>query len=115
MAETQVAGTGSTPDRRRFLSLPSTKLGSWSVILAGVFVSMFIINVFFLAPSSRPAEWRTIFLPFFGIGMLAVGLAAGIVGLVAVLRRERSWLVWLAMLPGLMTLSFTLGEFLVSH
>jgi hypothetical protein len=41
---------------------------------------------------------------------------AGIVGLIAVIRRhERSWLVWLAMLPGLMVVALVLGEFLVPH
>jgi len=44
------------------------------------------------------------------------GLAAGIVGLIAVIRRhERSWLVWLTILPGLLVLLFVLGEFLVPH
>jgi hypothetical protein len=55
-------------------------------------------------------------LPFYGIAMLSCGLAAGIVGLIAVIRRqERSWLVWLTMLPGLMVVAFVLGEFLVPH
>jgi hypothetical protein len=48
--------------------------------------------------------------------MLSCGLAAGIVGLMAVIRRqESSWLVWLTMLPGLMVLIFLLGELLVPH
>jgi len=55
-------------------------------------------------------------LPFYGIAMLACGLAAGIAGLIAVIRRgERSWLVWLALLPGLLVLFLVLGEFLVPH
>jgi len=60
--------------------------------------------------------WRQAVLPFYGIVMTACGLAAGIVGLIAVIRRpERSWLVWLAMLPGLMVVAFVLGEFLATH
>jgi len=55
-------------------------------------------------------------LPFSGIAMLACGLAAGIVGLIAVMRRhEGSWLVWLTLLPGLMVIAFVLGEFLMPH
>ncbi|MCX6084006.1 MAG: hypothetical protein NT102_03470 [Caldiserica bacterium] len=55
-------------------------------------------------------------LPFYGIAMLSCGLAAGIVGLIAMIRRhERSWLVRLAILPGLFALFFVLGEFLVPH
>jgi len=35
---------------------------------------------------------------------------------IAVIRRhERSWLVWLTMLPGLFVLFLVLGEFLVPH
>ena len=55
-------------------------------------------------------------LPFYGIAMLSCRLAAGIVGLIAAIwQHERSWLVWLTMLPGLMVLIFVLGEFLVPH
>jgi hypothetical protein len=44
------------------------------------------------------------------------GLAAGIAGLVAMTRQgERSLLVWLAMLPGLVALFLVLGEFLAPH
>jgi len=44
------------------------------------------------------------------------GAALFIINLIAVIRRrERSWLVWLSLLPGLMALAFVLGEFLVTH
>jgi hypothetical protein len=67
-------------------------------------------------PSTVVVPWREVILPFYGIFTLLCGLAAGIVGLTAVIwRRERSWLVWLMMLPGLLVLAFVLGEFLVPH
>jgi len=48
--------------------------------------------------------------------MLLTGLAAGITGLIAIIRHhERSWLVGLAILPGLWVLFMLLGEFLVPH
>jgi hypothetical protein len=48
--------------------------------------------------------------------MMLCGFAAGIAGLIAVIsKRERSWLVWLTLLPGLFVLAFVLGEFLVPH
>jgi hypothetical protein len=48
--------------------------------------------------------------------MMLCGLAAGIVGLIAVIqKRERSWLVWLTIPPGAFVLFFALGEFLVPH
>ena len=67
-------------------------------------------------PSTVAVPWRQVVLPFYGIAMLACGLAAGIVGLIAIIRRrEHSWLVWFTILPGLMVLAFVLGEFLVPH
>jgi hypothetical protein len=49
-----------------------------------------------------------------GIFMLLCGLVAGIVGLIAILRQhERSWLVWLAVLPMLWGIFMVLGECLV--
>ena len=36
-------------------------------------------------PSESDAPWRHVFLPYYGIGMLLCGLAAGIVGLIAIL------------------------------
>jgi hypothetical protein len=60
--------------------------------------------------------WRQTLLPFYGIFMALCGLAAGIVGLVAVIRvHERSWMVWLAMLPAAFTLFLILGQLLAPH
>ena len=106
----------SEPSWRRILGRPSTRLGWWSVALAATFAALFIINSIVFIPSTAVIPWRQAVLPFYGIAMLSCGLAAGIVGLMAVIRRqERSWLVWLTMLPGLMVLIFVLGEFLVPH
>ena len=94
----------------------STKLGRWSVWLMAAFVVMFLVNSFVFMPTSSDAPWRQVILPFYGIFMLLCGLAAGIVGLVAVIRHhERSWLVWLTILPMLWVLFMVLGEFLVPH
>ena len=104
------------PLRRRILGWPSTRLGWWSVALAGVFVGLFIINSAVFMQLTTNAPWQQTLLPFYGIFMLLCGLAAGIVGLIAVIwRHERSWLVWLTMLPGLFVIFLLLGEFLVPH
>jgi uncharacterized membrane protein len=101
---------------RPILGRPTSRLGWWSVGLAATFAVLFIINSTVFMPSTVEVPWRQVVLPFYGIAMLSCGLAAGIVGLIAVIRRhERSWLVWLTMLPGLMVLAFVLGEFLVPH
>ncbi len=95
---------------------PVTRLGWWSVGLMITFVVLFIINSTVFMPSIVEVPWRQVILPFYGIFMMLCGLAAGIVGLIAVIRKhERSWLVWLTILPGLFVLVFVLGEFLVPH
>ena len=106
------------PTRRRFLGWPSTPLGRWSIGLAAIFVVLWIINtaVFIFMPRTVLAPWRQIVLPFYGIIMMLSGFAAGVIGLVSVIRlNERSWLVWLAMLFGLFALVVILGEILVPH
>jgi len=77
-------------------------------------LSMVITSVFI--PCTVPWPWGEELLPFYGILMLSCGLAAGIVGLMAIIRRgERSFLVWLSLLPALFVLLLILGEFLVPH
>src|SRR5574341_620933 len=99
-----------------FFEKPHTKLGSWATWLGMAFVVMFLINSFVFMPLSSEAPWRQIILPFYGILMILCGLCAGIVGLVAVTRQhERSWIVWLTLLPGLFVLFLLLGEFLFPH
>ena len=110
-----------TPDpgpagRGSFFALPSTRLGRWAAGLMAAFVVMFLINSFVFMRLSSDAPWQRMLLPFYGIGMLACGLAAGITGVIAIVRRgERSWLVWPAVLPCLWVIFMLLGEFLFPH
>lgn len=84
----------SQPLWRPILGWPSTRLGWWSIGLAATFAVLFIINPTVFIPSTVEVPWRQVVLPFYGFAMLSCGLAAGIVGLIAVIRRhERSWLV----------------------
>ena len=100
----------------RILSRPSTHLGRWSFSLAVIFVILFLINSFVFMPLQIEVAWGQVLLPFYGILMLLCGLSSGIVGLIAVLRQhERSWIVWLTFLPGLLVLFLLLGELLVPH
>ena len=47
---------------------------------------------------------------------MADGLAAGIVALIAILRKnERSWAVWLSLFPGVFMLTLIVGEFIGGH
>jgi hypothetical protein len=104
------------PVRQRIFGWPSTRLGWWSVGLAATFVVLWIINTTVFMLATEVAPWRQVVLPFYGIFMMSCGFAAGVVGLIAVIGRgERSWLVWLTILPTLCVLFFVLGEFLVPH
>lgn len=98
-----------------FLRRPNTRTGWWAVGLMVGFLILFMINsvVWMRLPET---EWGPVVLPFYGIFMLLVGLAAGVVGLIALLqKRERSWLVWLTILPAAFVILMLLGEFLFPH
>ena len=109
----------TTRSRSFLLQHPGTKLGWWAVGLTATFVVLFVINSAVFMPASQGAtnaRWRQILLPFYGIFMILCGLGGGVVGLIALIRkRERSWLVWLTILPGAFVLFLLLGEFLVPH
>jgi hypothetical protein len=86
---------------------PATHLGWWAVGLMAAYVVMYIITMAVIA-------LRLSLPPIYGIFMQLCGLAAGIVSLVAIVKQhERSWLVWVALLPGIFVIFLLLGEFLV--
>ena len=92
-------------------SLPGTRLGWYSVGLAAAFVALFIVNAAVLLPAPGVLPWREAFV---GIALLLCGMGGGVAALVALTRgHDRSWLVWLALLPALFVL-FMIVEFLVS-
>lgn len=50
-----------------------------------------------------------------GFVMLGVGFAASVSALIAIVRhQERSWVLWLALLPGLFVVFLLVGEFLIA-
>lgn len=100
----------------RFSELPFTKPGWWAFGLLVTFVVLFLINSFVFMPATDNAPWRHVILPSYGILMLLCGLSSGITGAVAIVRQhERSWLVWLTVLPGLFVIFLLVGEFLFPH
>lgn len=94
---------------------PSTRLGWWSVGLAATFVLLFIINQALFVSGAVVVPWEGVVSPLlYAIALLSIGLASGVVGLIAVIRQhERSWLVWLTILPLLFVLFLVIGEFLI--
>jgi hypothetical protein len=91
------------PVSSRFASMPGTPTGWWAVGLTVVFTILFLLVTNDL-------------LMFSGILTIALGVAAGLVTLYAVIGKgERSWVMWLALIPGLFAILFALGEILVPH
>ena len=81
--------------------LPSTPLGWWAV---GLGVASFLL------------QFAWMFLAGGALASFLCGLAGGIIALIAILRRgERSWLVYLAILPMFGIFIFLLGEVLIPH
>jgi len=92
-----------TNQHSNFLRMPQTRLGWWAVGLSVLFAVLFI-------------SVSTGFLPFSGLLTMVLGVVAGILTLVAIIwRRERSWLLWLMLLPGLFAIIFASGEVLFPH
>lgn len=86
-----------------FFGLPQTKLSWWAVGLSALFTVLFILIVNEL-------------LRFSGFLSMTIGVVAGVLALVSIIwKRERSWLVWLLLLPGLFAILFALGEVLYPH
>ena len=86
-----------------FLESPHTKLGWWAVGLTLLFVAL-LLSV------------TNDILPFSGFLTMLFGLVAAFVTLGAFIwKHERSWLIWLMLIPGLFAILFTLGELLYPH
>ena len=84
-----------------FNESPHTKLGWWAISFA--IASILLMFGWMFLPGGA------------GLSFLC-GLAGGIMALIAIIRQhERSWAVWLALLPMLNVFVFLLGEFLIPH
>ena len=98
--------------------LPKTALGKWSTGLIVAFIVFFVAFQLLVASGQRGGE------TFFSNLVLTIpillagtsGVFAFLTGLIGVIRnRERSILVFLAMLIGLFVLFFCLGEVIFPH
>jgi hypothetical protein len=80
---------------------------------------MVVLNSTLVIPSSQNASnagWKESLLTYYGVIMLLCGLEAGIFGVIAVTQKhERSWMVWLAILPGAFVLLLMLREVLLPY
>ncbi len=107
------ATTSHQPLMTRILGWPSTRIGWRSIWLGVAFMILWIINSMVLMPFSAALHLGPLFHSSFSILMLLCGLAAVVVGLIAIIiRHERSWLIFLAILPSLFVFLSLLIELL---
>ncbi len=86
-----------------FLGKPATSLGWWAVGIGGLFTALFLLV-------------SNDIIHFSGRLTITLGIVAGILALIALIwKHERSWLLWLVLLPGLFAIVFALGEILSPH
>ena len=109
----------SPPVKRRFLALPSTRLGWWSVRIALGAVAITILQTLLLQLRGEEEDtftvWDAIRLVL-GFGQVLGGIAAFVLALTAIFRRsERSVLCLLPVFVGLFWLLFIAAEVLVGH
>ena len=94
--------------------LPKSSLGRWSVGLAAAFILLSILFAVLTGLGGEPGPFALIFLVNVVIGISFI--AAFITGLISIIKsKERSVLVYLAVLVGFCALLFYLGEFLCTH
>ena len=90
---------------------PTTRLGQWAVGLMVTFIILFILNSAVMMNLPENLRWQPALIAY-GFAMLLCGFAAGVAGLIAVIKRnERSWLVWVTVLPMVFVLFLVIGEF----
>ena len=110
----------------RISILPKTCLGKWSVGLVAAFILISVVNGLLTPP--RPSPGAPVLPPSMAVVamgisrmvVLIIGLASGIAafvtGLISIIKsRERSILVFLAVIVGLLVLIFCLGEVIFPH
>jgi len=86
-----------------FFGIPHTQIGWWAVGISLLFTILFLLVTNDL-------------LAFSGFLTISFGVIAGLLDLLAVIwKRERSWMLWLMLVPGLFAILFTLGEVLFPH
>lgn len=93
---------------------PESRVGRRAIMLAGLTVAGVVMLVLsFVLGIVEPADSYTDSWPqlLWGVGIWACGVAAVVTGSVAVLRHhERSWMVVLAIVLGLLPLGLLLSE-----
>jgi len=102
----------------RVIVLPKSYLGKWSIGFIAAFIVFFVIFQLLVVSGQRGGETffsnLALTIPILLAGIS--GVLALLTGLAAVIRdRERSILVFLAMLVGFFVLLYCIGEIIFPH
>jgi hypothetical protein len=93
---------------------PTGRMAGWFALGFGVALALAFVRVLVAddPDSTRGSAWMVAT----GFGALLCGIAAGVSGLVAIVRKgERSLVCYLALVPGLLALVFLLAEIVFPH
>jgi hypothetical protein len=97
--------------------VPSTVFGKWAGWLLGLFVALLALFLGLVESGQRGGETffsnPTLTIPMLGAAASAIG--GGVLGVLALTRRDRSVVVVAAILVGLFVLVFTIAEFAFPH
>jgi hypothetical protein len=99
-----------------FAAHPIRQRGWWAFWLGAAFILMFIINQAVLMQMPEKAGWMRGLAIIYGWVMLLCGLLGGILSIVALAKdHERSWMIFVPLLPAAFVLFLVIGEFLFPH
>lgn len=102
-------------------NLPVTKPGKWAMWLLAAFVVMMALNAVFVGVFGTTTnqaldEFSRMYMPYWGIAMLAVGATSGVLALVAMIaKKERSIVTLISIAPLAFVILLLLGELLIPH
>ena len=102
----------------RVVILPKSYLGKWSIGLIAASILFWAVFGLLRASGQRPGEtvFSNLALTIPGMLLVTSGVLAFLTGLISVIRnRERSILVFVAMLVGFFILLFLIGEVVFPH
>ncbi len=98
--------------------LPVTRAGWWSAGLLAAFAAFLIVLFSLVAAGERGGDefFSNLWLALPGLGAGLSAVLAGVTAAVAIVRRgERSVLVFLVLIVGLIVALFLLGEITIPH
>ena len=100
------------------MSRPGRRARTALLVLLGFYVLTSVLTGAFgrRDPGSTVDDIMQVTGPIIGVGVAAAGLASLVFGLRAfITHRERSFIVWLALVFGVLAALFIIGEFAVPH